>query len=47
MRFINGGFAFSIGFMLSYLISQYIPVNQEEKWNEVLDSSIYNYVEVI
>ena len=47
MRFVKGGFVFSVSFMLLYLLGQYAPINQEEKWNEVLDSSIFNYVEVL
>jgi class 3 adenylate cyclase len=47
MRIINGGFAFSIGFMLIYLIAQYVPINQEKKWNEALYSSYHLYVEVV
>jgi len=47
MRFVKGGFIFSVSFMLIYLLAQYAPINQEEKWNEVLDSSIFNYVEVL
>ena len=47
MRFIKGGFVFSVSFIVIYFAIQYVPINQEEKWNEVLDSSFHNYVEVL
>jgi class 3 adenylate cyclase len=47
MRLIKGGFVFSVGFMMIYLIAHYIPINQENKWDEVLDSSQHQYVEVL
>jgi class 3 adenylate cyclase len=47
MRVIKGNFIFSVGFMIMYLIAQYTPVNYEDKWNEILDSSFHLYVEVL
>jgi hypothetical protein len=47
MRMIKGGFGFSVGLMLVYLITQHIPVNQDKRWNEPLDKSQHNYVEVL
>jgi len=47
LRLIKGGFIFSVCFMMFYSIAQYIPINQENKWNEVLDSSHHQYVEVM
>ncbi len=47
MRIIKGGFVFSVGFMIIYLIAHYTPINQESKWDEVLDSSYHLYVEVL
>lgn len=47
MRIIKCGFIFSIVFMISYFIVQFTPVKQEHKWNEVLDSSSHQYVEVL
>jgi class 3 adenylate cyclase len=47
MRIIKGGFGFSVGLMLVYLIAQNIPINQEKRWNESLDESHHNYVEVL
>jgi class 3 adenylate cyclase len=47
MRFIKGGFIFSVGFMIFYLIAMYAPIKKENRWNEVLESSIHNYVEVL
>jgi class 3 adenylate cyclase len=46
MRMIKGGFGFSIGFMLVYLIAQYAPIDLEKRWHEVLDNSYHLYVEV-
>ena len=47
MRMIKGGFGFSVGLLLVYLIVQNMPVNIEEKWNKALDKSQHNYVEVL
>ena len=47
MRMINGGAGFSVGFIIIYLIAQYMPIQKENKWNEVLDSSFHLYVEVL
>lgn len=47
MRMIKGGFVFSVGFMIIYLIAHYAPVNLESKWDEVLESSSHQYVEVL
>ena len=47
MRFIKAGFVFSVSFILIYFMTQYAPISQVEKWNEVLDSSFHNYVEVL
>lgn len=47
MRLIKGGFVFSVGFVIFYLIAQYAPVNKESKWDEILDSSHHQYVEVL
>jgi class 3 adenylate cyclase len=47
MRVIKGGFIFSIGFMMTYLLVHYLPLNLEDKWDEVLDSSYHLYVEVL
>jgi hypothetical protein len=47
MRLIKGGFVFSVGFMIVYLLVQYVPLQYENKWNEVLDSSYHLYVEVL
>ena len=44
---IKGGFVFSVGFMILYLIAHYAPINQESKWDEVLNSSYHLYVEVL
>jgi hypothetical protein len=33
--------------MALYCIAQYAPIKQERKWNEVLKSSIHQYVEVL
>jgi hypothetical protein len=47
MRIIKGGFVFSVGFMIIYLIAHYVPITQESKWDEVLASSYHLYVEVL
>jgi hypothetical protein len=47
MRLIKGGFIFSVGFMVTYFIAQYAPIKQQNKWDEVLDSSSHQYVEVL
>ena len=47
IRIIKGGFVFSVGFMIIYLIAHYIPINLDSKWDEVLDSSYHLYVEVL
>jgi class 3 adenylate cyclase len=47
MRLIKGGFGFSAGFIVVFLFGQHVPINQEKKWNEVLDSSSHLYVEVL
>lgn len=47
MRFIKGGFIFAVGFILFYTIAHYLPIRQDSKWNEVLDSSYHEYVEVL
>jgi class 3 adenylate cyclase len=47
MRLIRGGFSFSVGFTIMYLIASYAPVNKVNKWNEVLTGSVYTYVEVL
>ena len=47
MRFIQGGFIFSVGFIITYMIIRYVPINLERKWDEVLDSSYHLYVEVL
>ena len=47
MRLIKGGFAFSVGFMLMYIIAHYVPLNKESNWDEVLRSSYHQYVEVL
>jgi hypothetical protein len=47
MRLIKGGFLFSVGFMIMYLGSHYLPISQESKWEEVLCSSYHQYVEVL
>jgi hypothetical protein len=33
--------------MIIYLVAHYVPINQENKWDEVLDSSLHHYVEVL
>jgi hypothetical protein len=47
MRLLNSGFMFSVGFILLFFVGKYAPINLEEKWNEVIDSSMHNYVEVL
>lgn len=47
MRVIKGGYVFSVGFMIIYLVAHYVPIKQESKWDEVLDSSHHLYVEVL
>jgi class 3 adenylate cyclase len=47
LRFIKGGFIFSVSFMIFYLVAQYAPIKKNNKWNEILDSSIHQYVEVL
>jgi class 3 adenylate cyclase len=47
MRFIKGGFIFSISFMIFYLVASYAPIKKENKWNEVLESSYHHYVEIL
>jgi class 3 adenylate cyclase len=47
LRFIKGGFIFSAGFMIFYLIAVYAPIKKENKWNEVLESSYHQYVEIL
>jgi len=46
-RLIKGSLLFSMGFMIIYLITQFMPINLENKWNEVLESSPYPYVKVL
>jgi len=47
LRLVKGGFVFSVSFMIIYLIAHYAPITQESKWDEVLDSSYHQYVEVL
>jgi class 3 adenylate cyclase len=47
LRLIKGGFVFSVGFMIMYLLAHYLPLNKESKWNEVLSSSEHQYVKVL
>jgi class 3 adenylate cyclase len=47
MRLIKGGFVFSVGFIIIYLVAHYVPISKENKWDEVLDSSNHLYVEVL
>ena len=46
-RTIKGGFVFSAGFMLLYLITNYIPISYETRWNEVIDSSTHKFLKVL
>jgi hypothetical protein len=47
MRLIKGGFLFSAGFIVFYLVAQYAPLRMENKWDEVLDSSYHEFVQVL
>jgi len=47
MRFIKAGFVFSLGFIFIYLVAHYAPIDQVNKWNEIIESSQYQYVEII
>ncbi len=47
LRLLKGGFVFSTGFMIMYLLTHYLPFNKESRWNEVLNSSEHQYVKVL
>jgi len=47
LRLIKGGFIFAIAFVVIYTFTQYIPIKQNKKWDEVIDSSQHQYVEVL
>ncbi len=47
LRIIKGGFVFSIGFMMIYLIVYFGPFHYESRWNEVLDSSSHRFLKVL
>ena len=47
IRLIKGGFVASVAFMILYIIVQWAPLDQENKWNEIIDSSNHMYVEVL
>jgi class 3 adenylate cyclase len=47
LRLIKGSFIFSIGFMSMYIFAHYLPIRQEFRWNQVIDSSIHHYVEIL
>ncbi len=47
LRLIKGGFVFSIGLIIMYLLTHYLPFNKESKWDEVLCGSRHQYVKVL
>jgi hypothetical protein len=47
MRLIKAGFVFAAGFVLIYLVAHYAPIDYSTKWNEIIESSQHQYVEVL
>lgn len=44
---LQGGFGFSIGFLVFYLLANILPVNIESKWKEIIHQSDHLFVEVL